>query len=233
MELKDRDIKVKKKAYKKLLEWTDETMTLEFFFKSLHLTVKEKHQSILPLIAEAIISVIEGEHKDEAISALNFDKFLSTFVEHTMSNAKKPNVKESINKLIVSMWNNMDQNQIKENLGKYIKSIKPKSQQNTLIFLTVLLENGKIEELGYLQSFFEHIEGLINGRTKTTSNLAMDLVKEAFLWMGIGIKASLKKVKEEHMKKLDKYFESVDEKSMKKVVSKTGKAKKFDAFEMA
>ena len=40
----------------------------------------------------------------------------------------------------------------------------------------------------------------------------MDLVKEAFLWMGMGIKGSLKKVKEDNMKKLNKYFESVDEK---------------------
>ena len=97
MELKDRDIKVKKKAYKKLLEWTDETMTPEFFFKSLHLTIKERHQSIMPLIADAIISVIEGENKEDALSALNFDKFLSTFLEHTMSNAKKPNVKKALN----------------------------------------------------------------------------------------------------------------------------------------
>ena len=43
MELKDRDIKVKTKAYKELIKWKDETMTPEFFFKSLHLTVKERH----------------------------------------------------------------------------------------------------------------------------------------------------------------------------------------------
>lgn len=58
----------------------------------------------------------------------------------------------------------------------------------------------------------EQIESLINGRTRSISSAAMDLVKEAFLWMGIGIKAQLKKVKEDNMKKLDKYFASVDPK---------------------
>ena len=90
MELKDRDIKVKTKAYKELIKWKDETMTPEFFFKSLHLTVKERHQTIIPLICDAIISVLESEHKEDGLSSLNFDKFFSTFIENMMSNAKKP-----------------------------------------------------------------------------------------------------------------------------------------------
>lgn len=46
---------------------------------------------------KAITNALENpEKKEEALNVLNLPKFINTFCEHTINNAKKPTAKKSV-----------------------------------------------------------------------------------------------------------------------------------------
>lgn len=61
----------------------------------------------------------------------------------------------------------------------------------------------------------------------------MNIYKETYLWMSDGIGILTNGLKKEIKEDLEKYYKTVDPKDMKKIKTKGGKVKKFDAYEMA
>lgn len=59
-------------------------MTRENFFKGLHLSIKERNQKVVPFILDGIIDCMNSEKCERCLKQLNFNKFLSAFIEHLM-----------------------------------------------------------------------------------------------------------------------------------------------------
>jgi hypothetical protein len=219
-------------AYEELLSWSDSEYTPAVFVKSLHLTIKDKHPVALDKLLTAMESLIEKH--TEAFKQLDLSKFFPNFCEHLLCNVKGASKDHAIG-FIVTLWNACGKPeflaQIKESFTS--KKKKPQIEEKTLLIILELLKAGKIEEMKYLSDLWPEIAKYPTNRTMSIKTLAMDIYKEAFLWMGEGLKMFLKEFKKPQMDELEAYFKTIDPSKMKSVKKAEGsKAKSFDAYDI-
>ncbi len=103
-----------------------------------------------------------------------------------------------------------------------------------MIMIHIILKAGKIGELDYLANHFDLIAPYTNSRTSKIKNLAHNIYKECYLWIGEGIKIHIDKLKKPSQDLLNKWIKNCPPEKMKKLVTKKGgNVVKYDAYESA
>ena len=218
-------------AYKELTQWNDPEFTPEIFAKGLHLAVKEKHPQVIDELLSAIESLLET--KPAAFAAVDFKKFMLNFTEHLLNNVKGAS-KDHSSTFIVKLYETVNKEEFLEQVKVLLATIKMKVQEKALVIVFELLKAGKIEEMKYLKALWPDLEKHLTSRTPAVKNAAYDIYKEAFLWMGEGLKAFLTNLKKPQMDELEAYFKTVDASAMKTLKKADGaKAKAFDVYDIA
>ena len=166
---------------------------------------------------KAISTALEDPaKKEEALNALNLPKFINTFCEHTINNAKKPSSKKAVNEFIGKFYDAVeDKSAIIEEIKNSGKSFSPKVQEPVLFFLEQLLKQDKIKEMDVIMSLNELVGKLAGSRSKKIVTNAMSVIKEMALYFGEGIKDFFKELKKEQQKELSDYIKDLDPKMMK------------------
>ena len=229
--LKSDDPKIRCNAYTDLIVWNDTGFTPAIFAKGLHLTVKEKDSNVIDKILTAIESLMEKHPSDFA--TVDMKKFLLTFTEFLLNNVKGT-AKEHATQFIIHIWEkNANKTEFTERIKEMIATVKMKLQEKALFMVLELLKAGKMEELQLLKPLYPELEKQIVSRTVPIKTLAFEIYKEAFLWIGEGLKAFTTGLKDAQNKELDVYMKSVDPKQMKSLKKEdgSGPAKKFDVYE--
>lgn len=229
--LKSGDAKVRVKAYEELVSWSDPDYTPTIFAKGLHLTVKEKDSNVIDKILTAIESIMEKHPSDYA--AIDMKKFLPNFTEFLLNNVKGA-AKDHANAFVVKLWEKAEnKNELLERIKEMIATVKMKLQEKALGVVLELLKAGKMEEMQLLKPLYPELEKQLVSRTAAIKTAAFEVYKEAFLWIGEGIKAFITGLKEAQAKDMEAYMKSVDPKNMKSLRKDdgSGKGKKFDIYE--
>lgn len=81
---------------------------------------------------------------------------------------KKEKTVEQIKRCIVGYWDiSEDKSSIMSLIKDSMKSIKLKMQNGALMLVEILIKNGKIEEMEYLNSIKDNLEKMSQNRNKT------------------------------------------------------------------
>ena len=193
-------------------------MTKENFCKNLHILIKERQPKVIKEMIPLLTDLFKS--KDPALENINLSKFMGTYTEHFLSNARK--LQKQALGLIVPIQEWQETDSFMEEMKGLFNTIKMKVQEQALNIVLELVDQGKIQELGYLKKLWKPIAKLTNSRTAKIRKKAMDVYKESYLWMGPQMKVFTGDLKDKEKKDFEKYMGEVTPEQMKVVKSKKG-----------
>ena len=228
---KGADLKAKMATFEELEKWTDETMTKEYFLQNLHFYIKQKYPAFISKLMGLMITFFKSEDPKMINENLIIHRFLENYCEHFMNNISSKKVKNDSVKFFVTLFEILPKDITIDTMSNLLFKLKPKIKIKALTCIYELVKAGKIVELQFMQKFYDAFEKTSVSRTLAIKKLTMDILKEAYYYMGDELIKRVVVFKESVKKELDKWVKTVDEKDMKIVeIDEKYRVKAIDLF---